>query len=243
MLKATNNLIKDYKKQKRENDSLLFLDNIKIIKDALAGGLKPLCIFVDDEKNNIFADLQCPIYKVERSVIEQLADSKTPQGVVCITEYIPNIVKKPEHNFLVLDRLQDPGNVGTLIRTACACGFKDIYLLDSVKPTNSKLIRSTVGTIFNTNIMSLTSEEFIKLAKDWDLNLLVADMDGENIFSYTPQGQIGVVVGNEGQGVSDELVSISKQKVKIPMQTGVESLNAAISGAVIMYQIAKNDLM
>lgn len=243
MLKATNNLIKDYKKQKRENDSLLFLDNFKIIKDALAGGLKPICIFVDDEKNNQFNNLSCPIYKVDRSVIEQLADSKTPQGVVCIVEYTQHVVKQPENNFLVLDRLQDPGNVGTLIRTACACGFKDIYLLDSVKPTNSKLIRSTVGTIFNTNIMSLTSEEFIKLAKDWDLNLLVADMDGENIFSYTPQGQIGVVVGNEGQGVSDELVSISKQKVKIPMQAGVESLNAAISGAVIMYQIAKNNLM
>ena len=242
MLKATNNLIKDYKKQKRENDSLLFLDNIKIIKDALAGGLRPLCIFVDDEKNNIFAGLQCPIYKVERSVIEQLADSKTPQGVVCITEYIPNIVKKPENNFLVLDRLQDPGNVGTLIRTACACGFKDIYLIDSVKPINSKLIRSTVGTIFNTNVMSLTSEEFIKLAKSWNLNLLVADMDGKNIFNYENSCQVGLIVGNEGQGVSDELTSICKQKVRIPMEKGVESLNAAISGAIIMYQIAKNSL-
>lgn len=243
MLKANNNLIKDLKKQKRENDSLLFLDNFKIIKDAIAGGLKPLYIFVDDENNNIFQNISCPVYKVERHIIEQLADSKTPQGVVCIAEYTQHTVKKPQTNFLVLDRLQDPGNVGTLIRTACACGFKDIYLLDSVKPTNSKLIRSTVGTIFNANVMSLRSNEFISLAKEWKLNLLVADMDGENIFTFENKEQIGLIVGNEGQGVSDELISICSNKVKIPMEDGVESLNAAISGAIIMYQIAKNNLI
>ena len=243
MLRAENNLIKELKKQKRENDSLLFLDNFKIIKDAIAGGLQPKYIFVDDEKNNVFADCNCPVYKVDRHIIEQLADSKTPQGVVCIAEYTQHIVEEPKTNFLVLDRLQDPGNVGTLIRTAFACGFEYIYLLDSVKPTNSKLVRSTVGTIFNTKIISMTSEDFIEKAKQWNLNLLVADMDGENIFTFENKDKIGLIVGNEGQGVSDKLIEICSHKVRIPMKQGVESLNAAISGAVIMYQIAKNNLI
>ncbi|MBO5394402.1 MAG: RNA methyltransferase [Clostridia bacterium] len=217
------------------------MDNFKIIKDAIAGGLKPKYIFVDDENNSDFGNIDCPIYKVEKHIIEQLADSKTPQGVVCIAEYTPHIVESPKTNFLVLDRLQDPGNVGTLIRTACAAGFKYVYLIDSVKPTNSKLIRSTVGTIFNTNVISMTSGEFERCAKEWKLNLLVADMDGENIFTFKTESQIGLVVGNEGQGVSDNLISICSHKVKIPMQSGVESLNAAVSGAIIMYQIAKNN--
>ena len=243
MLKASNNLIKDLKKQKRENEFLLFLDNFKIIKDALEGGLKPKYIFLEDEKDNIFSDYGCPVYKVDRNMIEQLSDSKTPQGVVCIVDYIPHVVERPQTNFLVLDRLQDPGNVGTLIRTACAAGFKYVYLVDSVKPTNSKLIRSTVGTIFNCNVISITSSEFVSYAKEWDLTLLVADMDGENIFTFQTDKQVGLIVGNEGQGVSSTLTSMCAHKVMIPMEKGVESLNAGVSGAIIMYQIAKNNFM
>ncbi|MBQ8792362.1 MAG: RNA methyltransferase [Clostridia bacterium] len=243
MLRADNNLIKTLKKQKRENDSLLFLDNFKIIKDALNGGLKAKYIFLSNEEDNIFGKIDCPVYKVDKSTIEQLSDSKTPQGVVCIAEYTQHIVEKPKTNFLVLDRLQDPGNVGTLIRTACACGFEYVYLLDSVKPTNSKLIRSTVGTIFQEKVISMTSQDFIQKAKEWNLNLLVADMEGENIFNFETNQQIGLIVGNEGQGVSDELIKICTRKVRIPMKQGVESLNAGVSGAIIMYQIAKNNLL
>lgn len=239
MQKASNNLIKDLKKQKRENSSLLFLDNLKIIKDSIESGLKPKLLLVDNDDFDI--DFDCPIYKVERSVIEQLADSKTPQGVVCILEYIPNIVKKPTTNFLVLDSLQDPGNVGTLIRTATACGFNFVFLLDCVKPTNSKLVRSSVGTLFNNHVVSLTKQEFVELAKNWKLNLLVADMNGENIFNFQTNDIVGIVLGNEGNGVSQELRSICNQTVKIPMCKGVESLNVGVSGAVIMYQLAKNN--
>lgn len=239
MEKISGSLIKDLKKQKRENSSLLFLDNYKIIKDALAGGLKPKYLLVEENKFDL--NIDCPVLKADRSVIEQLSDSQTPQGVLCIAEYIQDVVEKPKTNFLVLDTLQDPGNVGTLIRTACACGFKYVYLLDSVKQTNSKLVRSSVGTIFKTKIISLSKEEFVRLAKEWKLNLIVADMNGENIFEFNRCDNIlGVVLGNEGKGVSKQLREICNGVVKIPMMEGVESLNVSISGAVIMYQIAKN---
>lgn len=241
MLKASINLIKDLKKQKRENSSLLFLDNIKIIKDALNRGLIPKYLFVEDEKLNIWGD-KYEIYKVDRKTIEQLSDSKTPQGVVCIVEYIQDIVSKPKNNFLVLDRLQDPGNVGTLIRTATACGFDAIYLIDSVNITNSKLVRSSVGTIFQNNIYSLTMDEFVKLVEKWNLQLVMADMEGKNIFDTNFEENVGVVIGNEGQGVCDKIAKLCKYTTKIPMINGVESLNASISGAIIMYHIAKNNL-
>ncbi len=239
MLKASANFIKTLKKQKRENSSLLFLDNFKIIKDALQGGLKVKCILLSDESKNIFDD-SYPIYKVEHKIIEELSGSKTPQGVVCVTEYIQNVVKEPEDNFLVLDGLQDPGNVGTLIRTACACHVNDVYLISSVNATNSKLIRSSVGTIFKTNVMSLSREEFVQKAKLWNLNLLACNMEGQNIFDFSCNDKVGIVVGNEGNGVSDEILNLCKHKVKIPMRDGVESLNASISGAIILYQINKN---
>ncbi len=237
MQKASSNLIKDLKKQKREKSSLLFLDNHKIIKDAIAQGLKPLLLLCERE---IDFQIDCPVYLAERYQIEQLADSTTPQNVLCILEYTQHIVKKPQNNFLVLDSLQDPGNVGTLIRTAKACGFDSVFLIDSVKPTNSKLVRSTVGTLFTSKVYSMTKEEFIKLSQKWGLKLLVADMNGKNIFDFQSAETIGVVLGNEGQGVSPELRKICIETIKIPMKEGVESLNVAISGAIIMYQLAKN---
>lgn len=240
MIKASNNLIKEIKKQKHDS-SLLFLDNIKIIRDALARGLKSKYILVCDPTASEWEKYD-NVYLVDKKTIEMLSDTKTPQGVVCIAEYLQNVAKLPIRNFLVVDGLQDPGNVGTLIRTAYACGFNDIYLIDSVNPTNPKLVRSTVGAIFNANVMSLSRNEFVELATKNNLCLLKADMNGENIFNSKFSGIVGVVVGNEGQGVSEEISRICTKTVRIPMQEGIESLNASISGAIIMYQIAKDSL-
>ena len=105
MLKASNNLIKDLKKQKRENSSLLFLDNIKIINDAISNGLRPKLIVVQNEKLNKWDNI-CPSFLVESKVIEQLSDCKTPQGVLCVAEYPQHVhFQKPKTNFLVIDRL------------------------------------------------------------------------------------------------------------------------------------------
>lgn len=241
LTRATSTLIKDLKKQKRENCFLLFLDNIKIIKDSINNGIKPLYILVENEELNIWKDMN--VLKVDRKTIEQLSDSRTPQGVVCITEYPQYTLEKPKTNFLVIDKLQDPGNIGTLIRTATACGFEYIFLLDSVRISNPKLIRSSVGTIFQTKIYSLTTNTFINLFKTWNLPLLKADMNGENIFNYKSNEKIGVVIGNEGNGVSNEISKLCSKTVSIPMLKNVESLNASISGAIIMYQIMKDKLV
>lgn len=243
MLKLTSSQIKDLKKQKREHSNLLFLDNVKIIKDTLSKGAKPQFVLVEDE--SLLSEIGInsdSAYKVDHKTVEMLSDSRTPQGVICVIEYAQKAAKPPRGNFLVLDGIQDPGNAGSLIRTACACGFDCVFMLDSVHVTNSKLVRSSVGTIFNINIYEMTHVEFISFAQKHKLNLLKADMDGENVFNSHFKGDVGVVVGNEGQGVSDEISKICAHSVSIPMSGKVESLNAAISGSIIMYQIAKDRL-
>ena len=241
MVKASSNLIKDLKKQKRTNPNLLFLDNPKIIKDAIKAGHKPkLALVTDKDKFDLSGFDEDKVYITDKSIIEDLADVKTPQGVCIILEHIQHVVEKPKTNFLVLDGLQDPGNVGTLIRTAKASGFDYVYLVDSVKETNLKMIRSSAGACFNLNLYSISRDEFIKSAKKWKLNLLKTDMKGENIFNFEFEGVVGVVIGNEGQGVSKEISTICQKSVSIPMKNGIESLNAGVSGAIIMYQINKN---
>ncbi len=241
MQKASINLIKDLKKQKRENRFLLFLDNYKIIKDAIAKGLTPKLLLFCDETLNVWGETY-PCYKIDSKALDSLADTKTPQGVLCIAEYSQDIVSKPKSSFLVLDHIQDPGNAGSLIRTATACGFDCVIMVDSVAVTNPKLVRSSVGTIFDIKVFEMTKKEFLAKAKEWKSTLLMADMDGESVFDASFKGDEGLVVGNEGQGVCNEIASLCSKSVKIPMQEGVESLNAAISGSIIMYQMAKDNL-
>lgn len=262
MEKASKNFISNLKKQKREG-SLLFLDNVKIIKDAISkSSIKPQFILTslnEEEflKLGIVSSWEigcnlCPIYQVEDFVIEQLADTKTPQKVLCIAYLTQNIVEIPKSNFLVLDGLQDPGNVGTLIRCAFASEFEYIFLVDSVRKTNSKLIRSSVGAVFDSKVFEMSHDDFVNFVKENNLYLICCDMNGENIFDFADKLEkeqskkeatkpqcIGVVVGNEGQGVSEQIANLCQKTVKIPMKEGIESLNAGVSGSIIMYEINK----
>lgn len=240
MEKASKNFILNIKKQKRENKSLLFLDNIKIIKDAIQNKSITIdCILTSLDNLPFETETDTKIYKVEPSVLEQLANTKTPQKVSCIAYLTQNVVEKPKTNFLVLDGLQDPGNVGTLIRSAFACGFEYIFLVDSVRKENDKLIRSSVGAVFDSKVYQMTRKDFCDMAKKENFDLIMCDMNGQNIFETDITKQVGVVVGNEGQGVSDEIANLCNMTVKIPMKQGIESLNAGVSGSIIMYEINK----
>ncbi len=240
MERASRDLILNLKKQKREK-SLLFLDNVKIIKDALSNikaililtTIEPLPFDVGDVK----------VYKTDAKTIEMLADTVTPQGVLCVAELKQQELTVPKDNFLVLDTLQDPGNMGTLIRTSVACGFSAVFAINCVRITNSKLIRSSVGAVFNQKIYEMSKEEFIKFASLNNLPLAKCDMNGENIFTKKFDKPIGIVIGNEGQGVSEEISKLCKISLSIPMKGDIESLNAGVSGSIIMYQIAKENLI
>lgn len=240
MERANRELISTLKKQKRDK-SLLFLDNVKIIKDAL-NKIEVILILTSSEQVP-FEENNFKIYKTEHKVIEMLSDSVTPQGVLCVAKFKKQPLFVPKGNFLVLDSLQDPGNVGTLIRTSVACGFEAVFLLDSVHITNSKLIRSSVGAVFSQNLFEMTNDEFVEFVKSNNLKLAKCDMNGENVFTKSFNENIGIVVGNEGQGVSKELAKLCEITLSIPMKGDIESLNAGVSGSIIMYQIAKVNLI
>lgn len=242
MLKLTSSQLKDLKKQKREKSDLLFLDNVKIIKDALGKGLKAQYILTDDEQKLAQIGVK-EGYKVDGKTIEMLSFTRSPQGIIAVFDFQQSKIRVPKGNFLVLDGIQDPGNAGALIRTATASGFDCIFMVNSVKVTNDKVVRASVGTIFDIDIFELGRSEFAKFAQKNKLSLLKADMDGQNVFSAEFSGTNGLVVGNEGQGVSPEISALCTGAVSIPMTSKVESLNAGISGSIIMYQMQKDKLL
>lgn len=226
-----NQLVLDIKKQVKDK-SLIILDTPKLICDAISKGVKPKYIFATEK----CADMFCGVITTNQSIIDLFSEVKTNAGVIAFIDPIYKELKPPQGNFLVLDRVQDPGNVGTLIRSALGANFKDIYLVDSAK-ISTKVIRSSMGAIFDENLYSLTKDEFLKFAKEHNLNLVMADMDGENVYQNNRLKNVGVVLGNEGQGVCDEIASLCKSTIKIPMNKNLESLNVAVSGSIIMFEI------
>lgn len=188
---------------------------------------------------------------VSSSVFDKIAETVTPQGVIAIVsmpEYtLDDLSGRCEVNddiyarILILDNLRDPGNLGTIVRTAEAAGMTGILLSEeSVDVTNPKVVRSTMGGILRVPIYYTSS-----MAKT--LGDLKNKISGFKIFASAldasvPYDQVeygnnyGIVIGNESSGVSKEVIKSSDYRIHIPMEGKVESLNAAIAAAIIMYQ-------
>jgi len=248
IIKSLNNeKIKELKKQKANDKSLLFLDSPKLGEEAFNSGIKPYHILIDENK---FLNLKKEfdfinkldenfIILVDEKIIKIFSDVITSQGFVGIFKSKNCTLKKPKKNFLVLDNVQDAGNVGTLIRTALGAGFNDVYLLDCASVTNIKTIRSSMGAVFKLNVYETTMQNFIDFAKSIPQTLYGTDMKGENIYNFNFTLPCGVVLGNEGKGIRAEMRKILHNTISIPIEPKLESLNVAVAGGIIMFEINK----
>lgn len=142
---------------------------------------------------------------------------------------------------MILDRIQDPGNMGTIIRTADSAGVDAIIALKGcVDIYNPKVIRSTMGSIFDVNIIDASQDETVDMLKSLDFNIVSSYLNTENFYDKIDYGsKVALVIGNEANGINEELVSKSDILVKIPIYGKAESLNVMISSAILMYEIKK----
>ncbi|MBR6643394.1 MAG: RNA methyltransferase [Lachnospiraceae bacterium] len=179
---------------------------------------------------------------VADSVFDAMAETVTPQGVLAV-------VKMPEYSLdemvagagtlVLLENLRDPGNLGTIIRTAEAAGVSGVILSkESVDIYNPKVIRSTMGAVYR--VPFLYAEDFMELLerlKEQNVRLLAAHLKGQKTFDKADySGKVGILIGNEANGLSDEVAELAEEKVLIPMAGCVESLNAAVAAALLMYE-------
>ena len=233
---VNNPLIKELKKQ--QSKGLLFLDTPKLIKEAYQSGVIFDYILIQKGLEFDFVkEINTKIVYVTSSIISSLSTVKTCAGIIAVSKGYIKEFEYPKNNFLVLDNLQDAGNVGTLIRSALGANFKDIYLINCAKINTEKVVRSSMGAIFSTNCYEISRDEFVSKFKD-KFYLYCCDMNGKDIYNFSFKSNCGIVIGNEGNGVSEEIRNLCSQTIKIPMQNNLESLNASISGSIIMYEIA-----
>lgn len=227
-----NEQIKKLKQLKSQKD-ILCLDNPKLICEALNDGCEIICILKTENVDMVFSDNDI---LVSENVLNIFTNTVTSQGVVAFIKYVSKQLKPPDGKFLILDNVQDPGNVGTLIRSAVGADFLDIYLINCASVCLDKTVRSTMGALFKCNIYQV-KEDFIDVLKGWQKEIYVADMNGQNLFCMNHNANVGVIIGNEGKGVSQKLRQVATTTISLPMKNNLESLNAAVSGSIIMYQI------
>lgn len=227
--------VKDKKFSKIEKVCLV--ETYKIVNELVHKGLL-IKIFCVQEKHKLFENLSVPVEIISDSIAKYLSDTITTDGVFALCK-ISN-EEKVSKRMLILDNIQDPTNVGAIIRSACAFGFDQIYAIDSAYPYTPKCIRCSMGQIFNVNYNICNYEDLNRLKTDNNIKFVCADMNGIELDKFNhKQEKLAIIIGNEGQGVSDNLRDNSEYFLSIPMQNGVESLNASISASIIMYYLRK----
>ena len=221
-------------KKFRKQTGLYLVEGIKTVKECIAAGCEIDRIICTEDNESLFAGATV----VSDAVFKSISCEKTPQGVIAVVKIPVSVLQTPEKSCLLLDCLQDPGNLGTVIRTANPAGYSDIYLINCTDPYSPKAVRASMSGIFFVNIHTGSREEVLDALKD--VPLICADMDGENIFEFTPPEKFCLCIGNEGGGISEEVFAQASHTVKIPMRNTCESLNAAVSAGIAMYVLKNN---
>ena len=235
-MNLTNLDIKNLKDKKyRKQNNLFMVEGDKFCKDLLSANVEIVYTITSNKNLKGFPN----ICIVSDKQLASLATTKTCQETICICK-IKTFEISSIGNALILDNLQDPGNVGTLVRSALAFGFDDIYIVGGADPYSEKVIRSSAGTILNARL-HVCDFETLKQNKDVIANnFIVADMFGESIDKIRlPKTRFAVIIGNEGQGVSKEFRELANLKISIPMTSKVESLNAGVAGSIIMQKLGE----
>jgi len=228
--------IKQKKYSKKEG--LCLIESIKLVRELSNKGLIDTILVIEDKFSKVNNFSCADIQIISNSIASYLSDAMTTDGVFGICR-IPTTSNINYNRCLVLDKIQDPTNLGAIIRSACAFGYNTIYAIDSVYPYSFKSIRSSMGHIFNINYIETNLQSLLDIKRDKNINFYVADMDGELVdkICLSEESNLAIIIGNEGQGVSSSFMENSTTKIMIPMTRNLESLNASVSGAIIMSYI------
>ena len=257
-----NEIIKNIKKLKekkyRELENAYLIEGIKIVKEAIAENAKIKQIimcedFADNvelDKDTLYELAKHNLIYVTRNIMDSLSDVKTPQGIIGVVEknkieeIIETKVDYKQDIIIALDGVQDPGNLGTIIRTADSANLNQIIISKtSADPYNPKVVRSTMGAIFRVNIIETENiVEELQKTKANGFKVMVTSLDSSKSIYKTEFNKKVIVIGNEANGVTKEVQNIADEKVKIPMLGKTESLNASVAASIMIYEYVRRKI-
>jgi len=238
----------------KHKNTAFIIEGPHLIETALASGSKVSTIFFTDEfaskkdGQKILRRITGEIFEVPAHIINKLADTETPQGIIAIASYeikkLDEITFKQTPMIVAVDGVQEPGNLGTIIRTSDAAGADAVVILKGTCDAfMQKTIRATAGSIFNIPIIYSDTGRFIEWLKSKDIMLVATALDSDkSIFEADLKKPSAFVFGNEAHGVSSEIKKHADTTLKIPTYGKAESLNVSASAAVCLYEAARQRL-
>ena len=254
-----NQLIKDYLKLKvnrsfRRKTGTLALEGPNLVGEALKAGLQPLSCFFSETyfqaEGQSWLPLlpeQTKVYLLTDALFKAIADTETPRAIAAVIPYpYPDSETNADslqEPLIILDQLQDPGNMGTIIRTAAAGGIANLfYTAGSVDPYSPKVLRATAGAIFRLQVSPIVDPPaFLDTLQSAGFKLIVAtSANGADYRSAAYQNPLALVIGNEAHGVSGFWRQAANQMITIPLNRGVESLNAAVAAGLLIFEIMRH---
>ncbi len=254
MITSTSNpqvkrLLQLQKKSKARNEEGVFVvEGLRMFVEVPKERVEKVYVsetFYNKKKQEVNWE-EFPLEILSDSVFKHVSDTQTPQGVLCIVKQkkydVAKLLDIQNPHFMVLDNLQDPGNLGTIVRTAEGAGVDAVFMSkDCVDIYNPKTIRSTMGSIYRVSTIYIEDTvKLLELFKEKGIKSYAAHLDGKN--SYDKEDYrtgTAILIGNEGNGLRDEVSNKADIWVRIPMEGQVESLNAAIAASVLMFEVAR----
>lgn len=240
IISKANSVVKNAKKlhQKKYRKSAYLIEGWHLFEEAVQAGVRIEKIFALESYRDQLAAFPQTVW-VSEEILRDLADTQTPQGIVAVIQ--KEEVGLPDFSqgkFLFLEDVQDPGNVGTMIRTADAAGFTGVIVSDKSADIYSlKTLRSMQGSHFHLPIYRMTPDDFVEEAKKSNLPILATTLSKESkdYRELYPLENFTLVMGNEGQGISPIMAESANQLVHIGMKGRAESLNVAVAAGILMF--------
>lgn len=253
-----NEFIKNIKKLKdkkyRDERNEFIVEGIKMVGEAIKeeANIKTI-IICDDCYNNceIPSELKYEIAKkkivyVSQKVFDSITDVTNPQGILAVVEKNKvNDIDYKQDFFLILDDIQDPGNIGTILRTADSINLNQIIVSSKTADAfNPKVVRSTMGAIFRINVIVCDDlSNVISQLKKHKVKIAATDLKTDKSIYDVNYKKTAVIIGNEANGVSEKLLERADVKIKIPMTGKTESLNAAVATGIILYEKQRQEII
>ncbi|MEI3357214.1 MAG: RNA methyltransferase [Clostridia bacterium] len=241
-------------KKYRDIENAYIVEGIKLVKEALQenANIKQIVLCDDCEKvENISKELMYEIAKhnciyVTNKIFKYISEVQAPQGILAVIEK-NNANGEIDYNediIVALDDIQDPGNLGTILRTVDSIGLKQILVSKGTADSyNPKVVRSTMGAIFRVKIIECENlEQTLKEIKKHKFKIVVSSLQTDNSVYDIKYNKKVVVIGNEANGVEKSIQEISDEKIKIPMLGKTESLNASVATGIILYEYVRQKI-
>ena len=233
-------------KERREAGAFV-VEGVRLVEEAVKANWN--CRFaLYDETLNERGKLQIESLKargvdveeVSASVMKSISETETPQGILAVLELTNLPIPQPANFILIPDQVRDPGNLGTLLRSAAASGVQAVLLppetTDAFAP---KVLRSGMGAHFRLPIHSMGWDEIEKVIKSEGLNVLVADMNGQSCWETDLRQPVALIIGSEADGASESARKLANGNISIPMSGETESLNAGVAGSILMFEVLR----